>query len=109
MYISGKHVDREIKIPNDFPMLVDFARQIDAHPDQLTEWSERYPKFKEAMVKARKLQERFLAVNSLHGLYSQAFATFTAKNVCKWRETLDLASDPENPMKFVIAKDEKDL
>lgn len=80
----------EIKfIPCDLPTLASFASKIKVHRDTIHEWSKKHPKFSDSIKRAKELQEKILVTNGLKGLYSTAFAIFTAKNIIGWRDKKD--------------------
>src|SRR3990167_9869523 len=77
----------EVKfIPSDLPTLAGFAKQIGVHRDTLNQWEKAHKEFSDAIKKAKACQEHILVTNGLKGLYSPAFAIFTAKNVINWKD-----------------------
>lgn len=92
-YFSGEPYSTETtesgaskKIPNDLPLIQNYAKKIGVCVDTLNEWTKVHPAFSEAYKKARALQEAFWTTNSLHGLYSPAFTIFAGKNMFGWRD-----------------------
>lgn len=78
----------------DLPMISSFARSIGVPSGYINKWATltdekgdlRYPDFAEAYYDAKAHQERILVLNGLNGGYKTAFAIFTMKNVCGWRD-----------------------
>lgn len=78
------------EVANDLPTLAGFAARIGVHRETLLNWSKDYPEFGEAYKLAKDLQENFIAVNGFKGIVPAAFAIFTAKNVCGWRDKQEI-------------------
>lgn len=78
------------KVANDMPHLVDFAKKIGVDSDTLNNWVKHFPEWADAVRQAKMLNERFLVVNALQGLYQSTFSIFMAKNKFGWRDTVEL-------------------
>ena len=68
------------------PTFAAFARTLGVSQALLKKWESKYPRFAEAVKKARDLQGNILIQNSLRGNYSSSFAVFTAKNILGWSD-----------------------
>lgn len=89
---------------NDLPMFGMFAVSIGVNQDTLHEWKKVHAEFSEAFKIAKELQENFLAINTLLGLYNSTFAIFTAKNILGWRDQkhLEHTSPPGKPVEVNV-------
>ena len=75
---------------NLFPTLARFATNIGVHRETLLEWASKHDEFSDAYKAAKALQEANLVEGAMCGVYSQAFAIFTAKNVLGWRDKTEV-------------------
>ncbi len=80
---------------NDMPMFSKFALKIGVCHDTLCEWRKVHRDFSEAYKKCKGLQEYFLMINGLKGLYVPSFSIFTAKNICLWRDRQEIEHSGE--------------
>jgi len=64
----------------EFPTLQAFADSLGVDMATLFKWKKAHPAFNTACARAGQLQERFILVNSLQGLYNSSFAQFYSKN-----------------------------
>lgn len=78
------------EVANDLPTLSGFAHSINVNQDTLHEWCKKHQEFSEAFKRAKEMQEEILMTNGLRDNYNPAFAIFTAKNVCGWRDKQEL-------------------
>jgi len=88
---DGTQIDKTELEPSDMPFYIDFCKKIGIDYSTFENWKakenvEKYPGFFRAYQKAEKLREKILVQNGLRGLYSPAFAIFTAKNLFGWRD-----------------------
>lgn len=89
---QGKKIIEYYKEPCDLPLFGYFAASNNIDQVTLERWAKDpgKPEFCRAWKKAKKCQERILAVNGMNGSYNTAFAIFTAKNILGWRDKREL-------------------
>lgn len=83
------------KEPNDPPFFHNFATSIGIKETlTLNRWTEKYPEFNEAFLRAKELQKYFLISNGLRGNYNPTAFMFVAKNMTDMRDqqNLDITS-----------------
>ena len=106
----------EVKfIPSDLPLFSAFAVSIGTHRETLINWTKavdkkgnlKYPEFFDAYKKAKEYQRNILITNGIKGLYSVAFAIFTAKNIIGWKDRQDITSDDEKIEGIILYKPKK--
>ena len=83
---KGEEWEKDELRANDIPFFSAYAHSIDVSHATLLAWCDKHPDFLEAYKRAKELQEYFLAINCLMGLYQQSFGIFTAKNILGWRD-----------------------
>lgn len=84
--------------PTELPLLQSFATSVGVGSTTMYGWltaiddegNLRYPEFAAAYTEAKKQQERILIHNGLNGSYKTAFAIFSMKNMCGWRDAMSL-------------------
>lgn len=103
----GKTVTIEIEESAELPMFIDFASLIGVDYDTLLEWRDKYPEFSGAYKKAKKLQEKIIAMNAIKGRYDKTFSIFMLKANHGWSENPSQQSD--GPISIEIADDESGL
>ena len=104
-YKNGATKEEVKLIPSDLPLFSTFANSLEVDRDTVREWAKakdkdkklKHPEFSFAYKRAKECQRRILITNGLQGLYSTAFAIFTAKNIIGWRDKTetDLTSKGE--------------
>jgi hypothetical protein len=104
---DGGVVQEEVDVPTDFPTISGFAVSIGTSRRSIYEWEKAHFEFKEALNIDRSYQEVHLVTNGLRGLFSTAFAIFTAKNVLKWRDKHPDETDQVNVNNNLAIDDEK--
>lgn len=92
--------------PNDPPYFIDFAMKIGVNPDTLAEWRMKHKEFSVAYAIAKRLQEKIISLNALHGRYNGGFAVRMLTNVAGWRtgEHIEANNTPMPPLKVEIVK-----
>lgn len=99
----------EIKfIPSDLPLLCGFAVSIGVSSSKLSIWAKKHKEFRKALKIAKDCQKKILVTNGLKGLYSPAFAIFTAKNILGWRDKTEFSGKDGQPLGVVILPPEYD-
>ena len=95
----------EVKlIPSDLPLFCAFAIKIGTSTSSMFRWGKKHKKFREALKRAKACQKKILITNGLQGLYSTAFAIFTAKNVIGWRDKQEVETTHKGKVAFNVAK-----
>lgn len=98
-YKNGKTKKEFVEVVNDFPTFEGFCHSINVNGDTIVEWAKarwpadypavemrnqlKYPEFSAAYTRAKQLQKRIWAMNSMRGLYNPQFAIFYGKNIFK--------------------------
>jgi len=77
-------------IPNPPPNLYGFAALVGVCRDTVNEWTHSYPKFSDAVKKAKAIQANIVLVGAACGAYQQTWSIFMAKNVMGWTDKPDL-------------------
>lgn len=93
-YKDGRETEQIKFIPSDLPLLSAFAGKIGVCRDTINEWANgldkdgelKHPDFSDSLKRAKDFQRKILITNGLKGLYSTAFAIFTAKNIIGFRD-----------------------
>lgn len=80
-YKDGTEKESTKEVANSLPTLEGFAASIGVSVQILSDWAERNPKFKHAIITAKAHQKNILIENGTKGLYNPAFTIFVAKNV----------------------------
>lgn len=94
----------EIKlIPSDLPTLAGFAVKIGVHRETLNNWASEHKDFFDAIKRAKECQEHILVTNGIQGIYAQAFAIFTAKNIMGWKDRTEFSGDKESPLEHKVS------
>jgi len=88
---DGTQIDKSEETASDMPFFIDFCESIGIDYSTFENWiDKKSPYFKKeffrAYKKALQYREKVLITNGLLGLYSPAFAIFTAKNILGWRD-----------------------
>ena len=92
---NGTVIKEPIRVPNDFPQLIDFSISINIHISTLEAWSKdsNKPEFSLAYTRVKAVQKRFLINNGLSGLYNPLFTKFTAINVTDMSDRQEIRVD----------------
>lgn len=69
-----------ILLPNEYPTFEAFAASLKVCMDTLKNWCDQSPRFRNAYVRAKELQNAILRSNTLCGVYNPLFAKFEAVN-----------------------------
>ena len=107
-YKDGELVWEDIKrMPRPLPTLRGFARQEKIHYQRIYEWvNKNNPKFKkefaDAFTCAKNIQKDILIQNGLQGLYSPAFAIFTAKNITDMKDVQKIEKEVKESKDLTI-------
>ena len=103
---SGAIIKEEKLIPADPPFLTVFAKQIGVSRTRLFDWAKEHAAFRNAMTRAKELQEEMIAKNALLGLYDGGFAFKTLVNTAGWRgetKTVEVQASLEDRLAGLIA------
>lgn len=100
---EGKPV---IKV-NNVPLMSEFATYIGISQLRIREWIKKYPEFKEAVERARDIQETILVINTLCGNYNPTASIFTLKNLLGWADKVKTETVTELNINSVIQKIEE--
>lgn len=101
---GGSVFDVDIEYPNDLPLLSKFAVKIGVCRDTLHHWANvkdkegnlKYKEFSDTYKRAKECQDYILITNGLKGLYNNAFAWGTAKNLLGWRDKIESVNKNTN-------------
>jgi len=96
MSASGAIKDVVVKVPNDFPMLEDFALRIDVCPETISDWQNKFPEFSKACKVAKGVQKQFITKHALSKNYSEGFSKFFAINNLGMVEKSELKTENEH-------------
>lgn len=102
----GLPYKKTIVVPNQLPTIAKFAIDNNLDEDTITNWANattktgkpKYPEFFGAYKKLKSVQQNFLLVNGLTGLYKEKFSIFVAQNFTPMREKIEHSGDQEKPM-----------
>jgi hypothetical protein len=83
-------VNPETGKANDLPTITGFARKIGVSRASLDRWKHSFPEFRDALLKAKEIQEDIWLKNSLRGRYNTPFTIFMGKNVFGWTDKRDV-------------------
>lgn len=98
---KGEEWTTTVLRPNDLRFIESFAYSIGVDDRTLSDWALHIPEFSLAYKKAKALQKHFLVINGLLGLYSTAFAIFTAKNITDMRDVQEIGIDEDTLNKII--------
>ena len=85
------------EVANDLPLFSKVSAMFGCSRETLEDWKEVHPEWGYTWKRCKELQEHFLVINSLRGLYQQPFAIFTAKNILRWTDRHEFVE-----MKFIF-------
>ena len=106
---NGTVIKEEVKIPVEPPWITDFSKTIGVTRQRLHEWAKQFPEFRDAMTRAKELQEAIIAKNGLMRLYDGGFAFKSLVNTADWRgetRTIEGTLTLEDKLSHLLADDQ---
>lgn len=82
---EGKLVEYEVEEAVPLPTLAGFARLIGTSKQNLSNWEQAHPEFKEAMEYFREIQEDIMVENGMAGRYDNKVYALVANSILRWR------------------------
>jgi len=73
-----------------YPTFIDFAHSINVSDESMNRWKEKYPEFRGAYKKAKKLLESFFIQAGMQGAVNTTFAIFYSKNCLGWKDKQEI-------------------